>query len=316
MATLEFYRAGDLIYTQSVSPRGVRVGRAPDNDLVLMDTMVSTYHLLVFVREGSIRVRDLNSTNGTFVDDVRVQGSTVLAAASTLRLGPELVLAVRLSEAGGEEAARAYVWHYGANRIVPFDDNEVSLAALVQDADLDASWIISAVKGGAVLRTGAEVRRLVFEEEFVIGGARFTVVTEDMVHRSTRNTEVRTSWLLTVDLAARAGPVAELSPPGGGPSQLIRAANRVSVLYLLAQQYVADMGDEVGASDVGWCADDHLMRGVWGRRWEEKGNASFQVLVHRVRKDLARIGIGASVFEKRSGFTRLRPGVLEVAPLS
>ncbi len=316
MATLEFFRAGELLYTQALSPRGVRVGRAPDNDLVLIDSIVSSYHLLVFVRDDVIRVRDLNSTNGTFVDNVKVDGSAVLSASQSLRLGPELVLNVRLSEAGGEMGARAYVWHHSANRIVVIDEHEISVAELVDDPALDASWFISATGGGAVLRAGSGVQQLAFEDEFLIGKERFSVVAEDMVHTRTRNTEVRNTWLLTVDLAARAGPFAELSPPGGGPGQIIRAANRVSVLYLLAKQFVADTAEDVVASDVGWCPDEHLMRGVWGRRWEEKGNASFQVLVHRVRKDLARIGIGASLIEKRSGFTRLRPGVLEVAPLS
>ena len=48
------------------------VGRDEQNDLVLDDTRVSNFHMALFHTAGEFRIRDLGSTNGTFLN-----GSTV-----------------------------------------------------------------------------------------------------------------------------------------------------------------------------------------------------------------------------------------------
>ncbi len=50
----------------------VKIGTAPDNDVVLTDRTVSRHHAEIRVTPEGIVVRDLGSTNGTFYDDVRV----------------------------------------------------------------------------------------------------------------------------------------------------------------------------------------------------------------------------------------------------
>jgi ABC-type multidrug transport system ATPase subunit len=51
----------------------VHIGRAPENDLVLPHPTVSTRHArLTRLPDGSVRVEDLGSTNGTYVDGERV----------------------------------------------------------------------------------------------------------------------------------------------------------------------------------------------------------------------------------------------------
>ena len=47
---------------------GLRIGRAPPADIVLTDKQVSRSHCLVELADGGLRVSDLNSTNGTFID--------------------------------------------------------------------------------------------------------------------------------------------------------------------------------------------------------------------------------------------------------
>jgi hypothetical protein len=66
----------------------VRVGRALDNDLAIADQRVSRYHVQLRRVEGTWLVYDLESTNGSFVDDRRVVAAKpiVLAAGNTLRL--------------------------------------------------------------------------------------------------------------------------------------------------------------------------------------------------------------------------------------
>jgi hypothetical protein len=67
----------------------VRMGRAPDNDVTIDNQRVSRYHAQLRLVESSWLVYDLDSTNGTFVDQQRVLSSQpqVLRPGSTLRLG-------------------------------------------------------------------------------------------------------------------------------------------------------------------------------------------------------------------------------------
>jgi hypothetical protein len=63
-----------------------RFGRAGDNDLVLAEPSISGHHGEFMVAAEGARVRDLGSTNGTFLDGERV-ADAALEAGRTLRLG-------------------------------------------------------------------------------------------------------------------------------------------------------------------------------------------------------------------------------------
>src|SRR5690606_32966370 len=65
---------------------GLRIGAHEDNDVVIDDGFVSTFHAQVFLRGERLFVRDLDSTNGTFVGGVRIIEAEVRQAAP-LRLG-------------------------------------------------------------------------------------------------------------------------------------------------------------------------------------------------------------------------------------
>ena len=62
------------------------VGTAPDCDVVVKDGSVSGRHAEFSAQGGVFRVNDLGSTNGTFVNEKRVQGAE-LVDGDTLRLG-------------------------------------------------------------------------------------------------------------------------------------------------------------------------------------------------------------------------------------
>jgi len=64
----------------------VRVGRAPDNELVLADGRVSRHHGVISPGGGTIVYRDLGSANGSFLGSARV-GEVALGAGDVLRLG-------------------------------------------------------------------------------------------------------------------------------------------------------------------------------------------------------------------------------------
>ncbi|MFH0975408.1 MAG: FHA domain-containing protein [Spirochaetota bacterium] len=50
----------------------ITIGRDPDNNIVLKDKMVSRYHAEIQKIKQEIFVRDLNSSNGTYVNDFEI----------------------------------------------------------------------------------------------------------------------------------------------------------------------------------------------------------------------------------------------------
>ena len=72
--------------------RTVRIGTAPDNDLVVQDTTVSRYHAILEPSGGRLLLKDLGSTNGTFVGDSQIRevflrpGICIRIGRTTLRL--------------------------------------------------------------------------------------------------------------------------------------------------------------------------------------------------------------------------------------
>ena len=79
----------------SVPLRGkVHVGKAPENDLVLSEESVSRQHCEITRIPGGIRIRDLGSTNGTFVEHARITDATT-PVGSVVRVGNSVELALR-----------------------------------------------------------------------------------------------------------------------------------------------------------------------------------------------------------------------------
>jgi len=65
----------------------ISVGRGDSNDFIIPHPSVSRSHALIRRRDGVYEVTDLNSTNGTYVDDRRVTGTAVLVDGSQVRFG-------------------------------------------------------------------------------------------------------------------------------------------------------------------------------------------------------------------------------------
>jgi transcriptional regulator with GAF, ATPase, and Fis domain len=72
----EFVIAGDVI----------RIGKAPENDLVLADETVSRVHFEIVRDAKGYLVRDMKSTNGTFLDSAEVK-EAYLRAGSVIKAG-------------------------------------------------------------------------------------------------------------------------------------------------------------------------------------------------------------------------------------
>ena len=70
-----------------VGSQGVKIGRTAPADLVIAHKSVSREHCIVGLANDELFVTDLNSTNGTYIDDERIRRATVLPVGSILRVG-------------------------------------------------------------------------------------------------------------------------------------------------------------------------------------------------------------------------------------
>jgi FHA domain/Integrin beta chain VWA domain len=65
----------------------ISIGRGEDNDVVIPHASVSRQHARLMRCDGGFELMDLNSTNGSYVDDRQIHGSALVSAGSRLRLG-------------------------------------------------------------------------------------------------------------------------------------------------------------------------------------------------------------------------------------
>lgn len=94
-----------------IAPGVFEVGRAEPADIVVAVPTVSGRHAMITVGEDgiSIKVTDLGSTNGTFVNDEKLKElqSSSLAVGDKVCFGDPHLAAFRLEEAAEEEAPAA-----------------------------------------------------------------------------------------------------------------------------------------------------------------------------------------------------------------
>jgi len=77
MAKLSLMFEDKLVKEVPIGSRPVSIGRSPDNDLPIDNLAISNYHARVYFEGGRLVVEDLDSLNGTFVNDLRVERATL-----------------------------------------------------------------------------------------------------------------------------------------------------------------------------------------------------------------------------------------------
>lgn len=95
--------------TMDVAGKPMRVGTAPDNDLVLSDPTVSRRHCEIDPSDSKIRVRDTNSMNGVYCTGMRLYDA-VVDSGVILRLGDTQISIQEIKEPVDRE--QAAVNHY------------------------------------------------------------------------------------------------------------------------------------------------------------------------------------------------------------
>lgn len=101
MAKLVVLSEGFTGRSYELTAPSTTVGRVEDNAFQIPDGSVSSHHCEIVVKGALIVVKDLNSTNGTFINGQQVQGEAWIKPGQILRLG---IIELRL-EAGDGKAA-------------------------------------------------------------------------------------------------------------------------------------------------------------------------------------------------------------------
>lgn len=77
MAKLSLMFDDKVVKEVPIGSRPVTIGRSPDNDLPVDNLAVSNHHARVYIEGSRLVVEDLDSLNGTFVNDLRVERATL-----------------------------------------------------------------------------------------------------------------------------------------------------------------------------------------------------------------------------------------------
>ena len=82
-------RSGGGRAGEHFTPQGDRttIGRSPDNDIFLGDVTVSRKHAVPVESGGELRIEDLGSLNGTFVNRRRIDSATRLESGDEVQIG-------------------------------------------------------------------------------------------------------------------------------------------------------------------------------------------------------------------------------------
>jgi DNA-binding NtrC family response regulator len=146
--TLEIAEPNAKPRHQTISQTRVKIGSREGNEVVVADDAVSRLHCELEVEDAGYRLRDLESTNGTFVDDLCVLDVYVRPGV-TVRVGSTTL---RLVQAAEEAAVPAAV----ADRFGPVYGESIAMrelfATLERAAPSDATVLIEGETG-----TGKEV---------------------------------------------------------------------------------------------------------------------------------------------------------------
>ena len=118
------------------------IGRVEDNTFQIADPSVSSHHCEVHLRGAEVFIRDLNSTNGTFINDARITES-VLKPGQSLRLGQ---IELKLEAEGAAPTAKKQV---DSTMVIPRGVSLDQLENSGRPAGFDTSAVFSKKKNRA-----------------------------------------------------------------------------------------------------------------------------------------------------------------------
>ncbi len=136
------------------------IGRGEDCQLRPKSDAISRRHCVLFVKDGELLVRDLQSRNGTFVNSERVTEERVLKSGDAIQVGPLMFEVVIDHSLGGEKKPKVSSVKEAAARTTSTGKDTVQL----EDGDI-GDWLAEADEEAYTRRrTPQETRQLKLDE--------------------------------------------------------------------------------------------------------------------------------------------------------
>ena len=92
---------GGLVTELKLESGLLSIGRTTDNDIVLPSSSISRNHCRLKIQSGLATIVDLNSSNGIYVDEVRIKDATEVDEQHLIRLGDYRLRVERVAPKGG-----------------------------------------------------------------------------------------------------------------------------------------------------------------------------------------------------------------------
>ena len=73
----------------------VTIGRKEDNAIILSEPFVSGHHARVYVKNNTLYIEDLQSTNGVYVNDEKIEGKIKLITGDEIKIGSAIFRVLR-----------------------------------------------------------------------------------------------------------------------------------------------------------------------------------------------------------------------------
>lgn len=312
MYEIEIWRDGVVALVLPLSARPMHIGRGGGNDVSSADPSVSWHHALVWQDGARVFIRDLGSSNGTWRNEERVRGPEEITPADRIRLGSGTGTELRVRpRPGGEQALTPRPLFVrdltlGMSVRVEADRFRIGPEEAADVVTEDGGMITLLFHPGGEVWLGCDDkdRPLAIGEEFEAGGRRFAVMAAAGPQDATvtANTE-RYPYRLRAGLGGPMGATAEIEDTASHRIYRCDGGNRAILLYLLGRRCMEDRQAKKGFWDEGWCSDEEIMSGVWGRHGDIN---KLHVLLHRLRADVREQGLDPWCIEKKQRYVRIR----------
>src|SRR5688572_27050186 len=95
--------SGREVTQVTVPEDGLVVGRGEEADLTLQEKAVSRRHARLYLHDGELVVEDDGSSNGVYVEGLKIDGPTIVEVGQQMRIG---TFTIEVEQADGEPEAR------------------------------------------------------------------------------------------------------------------------------------------------------------------------------------------------------------------
>ena len=82
---------GEFTGHEILIDRDMLVGRHQDSDVLLQSSEISRKHAAFLLKNNELWLQDLKSSNGTFVNDVRIEAETLLEVEDIIQINDDLL---------------------------------------------------------------------------------------------------------------------------------------------------------------------------------------------------------------------------------